>query len=132
VETQHAFRVPGRRDGAGDSKGFGTNRRFRPVPAAARAGGGFRYVREKYQATTLLAAVRPRAPARTLLALGAAGTFAELAGVASAHPTNLQETNPILWVMMAISVAGAIVTYAFLAYAIWRYRDPHTRGRRYG
>jgi amino acid transporter len=76
--------------------------------------------------------VRPRAPARALLGLGAAGTFAQLVGVAAAQPTNLQETNPILWVMMAISVAGAIVTYAFLAYAIWRYRDPHTRGRRYG
>jgi heme/copper-type cytochrome/quinol oxidase subunit 2 len=76
--------------------------------------------------------VRPKTLARTLLGVGAAGTFANVAGFASAHPTNLQETSGILWVMMGISVAGAIVTYAFLAYAIWRYRDPHTRGRRYG
>jgi amino acid transporter len=76
--------------------------------------------------------VRPRPLDRALLGLGAAGVFASLAGVASAQQTNLQETEPLLWVLIAISVAGALVTYAFLAYALWRYRDPHTRGRRYG
>ncbi|MCI4325492.1 MAG: hypothetical protein L3K00_06400 [Thermoplasmata archaeon] len=86
----------------------------------------------KYQATDLLAVVRPRALARALLGWGAVAAFAGSTGFAAANPTNLQETTPLLWVMMAISVAGAIVTYAFLAYAIWRYRDPHTKGRRYG
>ncbi|MFI5414072.1 MAG: hypothetical protein ACHQ16_00105 [Candidatus Lutacidiplasmatales archaeon] len=86
----------------------------------------------KYQATPLLPDVRPRGFARALLGGGAASAFAAATGFASATPTNLAETTPLLWVMMAISVAGAIVTYAFLAYAIWRYRDPHTRGRRYG
>jgi hypothetical protein len=77
--------------------------------------------------------VRPRLPlARALLGLGAAGAIASVTGVASADPSNLQETTPILWVLIAISIAGALVTYAFLAYALWRYRDPHTRGRRYG
>lgn len=46
--------------------------------------------------------------------------------------TNLQLTEPLVWVLVAISVAGALITYGFLAYAVWRYRDPHTRGRRYG
>jgi amino acid transporter len=46
--------------------------------------------------------------------------------------TNLTETQPLVWVLVAISVAGAVITYAFLAYAVWRYRDPHTKGRRYG
>jgi amino acid transporter len=46
--------------------------------------------------------------------------------------TNLQETEPLVWVLVAISVAGALITYGFLAYAVWRYRDPHVKGRRYG
>jgi len=76
--------------------------------------------------------VRPGPLARALLGLGAAGTFASVSGVASATSTNLQETSPLVWVLVSISVAGALVTYAFLAYALWRYRDPHTKGRRYG
>ena len=46
--------------------------------------------------------------------------------------TNLQETNALVWVMVAISAAGAIVTFAFLVYAIVKFRDPATKGRRYG
>jgi hypothetical protein len=46
--------------------------------------------------------------------------------------TNLQETNALLWVILGISIAGALVTYLFLAYALWRFRDPATKGRRYG
>jgi hypothetical protein len=46
--------------------------------------------------------------------------------------SNLQLTNPLIWVMIAISAAGAIVTFAFLVYAMVKFRDPATRGRRYG
>ena len=46
--------------------------------------------------------------------------------------TNLQLTNSLLWVMVGISVAGAIVTFAFLVYSVIRFRDPKTRRRRYG
>jgi hypothetical protein len=53
-------------------------------------------------------------------------------GVGSAGPSNLDLTNPILWAMIAISTAGAIVTFAFLVYALWRYRDPSVRRRRIG
>jgi heme/copper-type cytochrome/quinol oxidase subunit 2 len=46
--------------------------------------------------------------------------------------TNLELTTPLLWTMLAISVAGAIVTFAFLVYAVWKFRDPAARRRRYG
>lgn len=74
----------------------------------------------------------PRWLARALLGLGAAGSLVGLSGAAAAASSDLQETSPLVWVLVAISVAGALITYAFLAYALWRYRDPHTRGRRYG
>lgn len=53
-------------------------------------------------------------------------------GVAAAGPTDLEQTMPLVWVLLAISVAGAALTYALLTYALWRFRDPATRGRRYG
>jgi hypothetical protein len=46
--------------------------------------------------------------------------------------TNLQETNNLVWTLVAISAAGAIVTFSFLFYALWRFRDPKVKGRRYG
>ncbi len=65
---------------------------------------------------------------REALGVGIA-PFAFLAGTGS---TNLDQTNSLIWVMIAISAAGAIVTFAFLAYALWKYRDPKVKGRRYG
>ena len=70
--------------------------------------------------------------ARAFLIASAGSTLAAVSGTAAAAQSNLQETSPLIWVMLGISVAGALITYGFLAYAIWRYRDPHTRGRRYG
>ena len=46
--------------------------------------------------------------------------------------TNLQETSPLVWVMVGIATAGAIVTFAFLVYSVWKWRDPETNKRRYG
>lgn len=46
--------------------------------------------------------------------------------------TNLQETTPLIWVLLGISVAGAIVTFAFLVYSVWKWRDPVANRRRYG
>jgi hypothetical protein len=60
---------------------------------------------------------------------GAASTM--LAWVGSG-PTNLQETSALVWVMVGISVAGSIVTFAFLVYSVWKWRDPETNKRRYG
>ncbi len=68
--------------------------------------------------------------------VGSAGPAAvpavALAGVLASGETPLQLTNPLLWVMLALTVAGAIITYAFLVYAVWRFRDPATKGRRHG
>jgi hypothetical protein len=67
-------------------------------------------------------------------AAGAAGasTAIALAGRVASGETNLQLTDPLVWVMLGISVAGAIVTFAYLVYAVWKFRDPTKRGRRYG
>ena len=53
-------------------------------------------------------------------------------GAWGAGSSNLQLTEPLLWVMIGISVAGAVVTFAFLVYAVWKFRDPKMRRRRYG
>jgi hypothetical protein len=70
---------------------------------------------------------------------GTAPTFAGAAaasfgawGLVVRGETNLQLTNPILWVMIGISTAGALVTFSFLVYALWKYRDPSVHWRRYG
>ena len=55
-----------------------------------------------------------------------------LAGVWAAGQTDLQQTNAVVWVMIAISAAGAIVTFAFLVYSLWKFRDPKVKNRRYG
>ena len=55
-----------------------------------------------------------------------------LAAPLASGETNLELTEPLLWVMIGISAAGAIVTFAFLVYAVWKFRDPRKRGRRYG
>jgi hypothetical protein len=54
------------------------------------------------------------------------------AGTASAGETILQETTPLLWTLIAISFAGAIITFSIMIYALWKFRDPATRRRRYG
>jgi len=60
-----------------------------------------------------------------------AGAFALPRLLASAE-SNLQETNALLWVVIGIATAGSIVTFAFLVYALWKFRDPNVRNRRYG
>jgi hypothetical protein len=55
-----------------------------------------------------------------------------LGGPLGSGATPLQLTEPLLWVMLALTVAGAIVTYAFLVYAVWKFRDPAMKGRRHG
>jgi heme/copper-type cytochrome/quinol oxidase subunit 2 len=68
--------------------------------------------------TTLFASAGPLLPA--------------LSRFSASGETNLQETNAIVWVMVAISAAGAIVTFAFLVYSLWKFRDPKVKHRRYG
>ena len=69
-------------------------------------------------------------PDRGSLALATPGAIegARLFGSES----NLQLTTPLVWTMVAIGAAGAIVTFAFMVYALLKFRDPATKGRRYG
>jgi hypothetical protein len=60
------------------------------------------------------------------------GAVASAPGRIFANESNLQLTSPLVWVMVAISAAGAIVTFGFLVYAVVKFRDPATRRRRYG
>ncbi|MGB6500568.1 MAG: hypothetical protein WBG19_04095 [Thermoplasmata archaeon] len=69
----------------------------------------------------------PRAPSRSVVVAALALLAPSVAG-----ETNLQLTQPLLWALIAISSAGAIVTFSFLVYALWRFRDPTARRRRYG
>lgn len=46
--------------------------------------------------------------------------------------TDLQQTNALVWTMVAISAAGSIITFAFLVYSLWKFRDPKVKHRRYG
>jgi len=65
-----------------------------------------------------------------------AGGLAHFVGSIAVNPwfgeTNLQMTNDLLWVMTGLAVAGAIITFAFLVYAIVRFRDPKMKGYRHG
>ncbi len=65
-------------------------------------------------------------------ALGLVGPALAAGAIPASGETPLQLTEPLLWVMLALTVAGAIVTYAFLVYAVWRFRDPAARRRRHG
>ena len=59
------------------------------------------------------------------------------AGLVGASPhlwatTDLAQESQIIWVITGISAGGAAITFAFLVYAILRYRDPSMKGRRHG
>lgn len=69
----------------------------------------------------------PRRAMGFLVALGFLPTVLRAAG-----ETDLQQISPLVWVILAISIGGAIITFAFLVYAVWKFRDPATKGRRYG
>lgn len=72
------------------------------------------------------------AVARALLGSGLGLAVLSAIGNAAASQTPLQKTEAAIWVITAISVAGALITFGFMVYALWRFRDPRTRGRRYG
>jgi hypothetical protein len=75
-----------------------------------------------------------RALARACLVLALSTGFLAIVGNAMAGqtPTTLQDTNTLIWVIVAISVVGASLTRGVMTYALWRFRDPNTKGRRYG
>ncbi|MHB8352314.1 MAG: hypothetical protein ACYDFT_06495 [Thermoplasmata archaeon] len=65
--------------------------------------------------------------------LGAAAALALTGGAAASNGQSIvQQVTPLIWVIVAISVGGTAITYGFLLYAAWRFRDPSTRRRNYG
>lgn len=77
-----------------------------------------------------------RSRLRIVVGSSFAGGPALFAGSVALSPgfgeTNLQMTNDLLWVMTGLAVGGAIITFAFLVYAILRFRDPKMKGHRHG
>ncbi|HYB79870.1 MAG TPA: hypothetical protein VEG66_08980 [Thermoplasmata archaeon] len=73
-----------------------------------------------------------RFSARPAVMASAGSVAAALPKFWASGETNLQQTNALVWIMVAISAAGAIVTFAFLVYSIWKFRDPKVKNRRYG
>ena len=71
-------------------------------------------------------------PLRVPAVRGPLGSGAAMALGAAAVTTNYQETLPLLWALTIISVIGAALTFGALIWALLRFRDPATRGRRYG
>lgn len=55
-----------------------------------------------------------------------------LGGAAVVGESNLQLTMPLVWALVILSAIGAAVTFGALVWTLWKYRDPATRGRRYG
>ena len=76
--------------------------------------------------------MRVRGWLRALTLFTATVTPLAVSGFASAGPTDYQQTIPLVWVMVWLSVGGAALTFGVLVWALYRFRDPATRGRRYG
>jgi hypothetical protein len=70
-----------------------------------------------------------RRPALSPLGLGASLALLPLAIPGA---SDLAQESPIIWVLTGLSAAGAAITFAFLVYGVLRFRDPKTKGRRYG
>ena len=71
------------------------------------------------------------APRAVLIALSAWGIVA-LSGFASAGESDYDMIMPLVWVLVGISVVGASIVYAYLTYAVWKYRDPSMKRNRHG
>lgn len=69
---------------------------------------------------------------RARVAAAAPALSLALAGPAFASQTNYQETIPLVYAILVISVVGAAVTFGVLIYAVIHFRDPKTVGRKYG
>ncbi|HXQ78879.1 MAG: hypothetical protein WB788_01415 [Thermoplasmata archaeon] len=72
----------------------------------------------------------PASPGSMILSVGSASVG--MPALWGSGETNLQQTNALVWVMIALSAVGAIITFSFLVYALWKFRDPKVKNRRYG
>ena len=67
-----------------------------------------------------------------MVVLSAASLALAVPRFVASGETDLQQTNALVWIMVAISAAGSIITFSFLVYSLWKFRDPEVRNRRYG
>jgi hypothetical protein len=73
-----------------------------------------------------------RRPAPGSKIVPAAGLALAVVSGSTSSQTILEQVTPLIWVILAISAGGAIITYAFLVYAVWKFKDRSTRRRNYG
>ncbi len=66
------------------------------------------------------------------IASSTAGALSLSGVAAAAGQTNLNETAPLVDAMFILSMIGALITFFVLVWALWKFRDPTTKGRRYG
>ena len=66
------------------------------------------------------------------VALGPLTVLSMVPAILASGQTDLQQTLTLVWVMVGLAVAGSIITFGFLIYALWKFRDPRVKGRRYG
>ena len=70
---------------------------------------------------------------REALVLSSTGSLAfAVPRLLASGQTDLQQTNALVWTMVAMAAVGAIITFAFLVYSLWKFRDPKVKNRRYG
>jgi hypothetical protein len=91
-----------------------------------------RFVRPNYVPRPLEVDVRPDTGSIRRLARAPVASSVGLGSVALAGATNLQMTMPVVWALVILSAIGAAFTFGALVWTLWKYRDPATRGRRYG
>jgi hypothetical protein len=90
------------------------------------------YVHGEYVPSLLGPTVLKWPAVRARLAAAAPALALVLGLPAFAQETNYQETLPLVYTILIISVVGAGLVFAFLLYAIVHFRDPATKGRKYG
>ncbi|HZY91336.1 MAG TPA: hypothetical protein VFG07_00970 [Thermoplasmata archaeon] len=68
----------------------------------------------------------------SLSALGVVVLLGASGPAAASGQTDLQQTAPLVEVMFLLSLIGAVLTFGILIWALVKFRDPATKGRRYG
>ena len=103
--------------------GFGRFRLDDPKPDSVRTRG--------ICSSSIPLASVPTGPRALVLSSTGSLAFAVPRLLASGQ-TDLQQTNALVWTMVAMAAVGAIITFAFLVYSLWKFRDPKVKNRRYG
>jgi hypothetical protein len=76
--------------------------------------------------------VLSRLAPRALLAAIGVWLVIGLSGFASAGESDYDMIMPLVWVLVIISAVGAAIVYAYLVYAVYKFRDPQMKRNRHG